>query len=72
MVVVLIVAALISVALRDYTNAIAIFAIPAFNAILGVWQEYQAGRAIAPLKKLAISTVKVHCTIELEKWLIYR
>jgi len=59
MVVVLIVAALISIALHDYTNAIAIFAIVAFNAILGVRQEYQAGQAIAALKKLAISTVKV-------------
>jgi len=35
MVVVLIVAALISIALHDYTNAVAIFAIVAFNAILG-------------------------------------
>jgi len=59
MVVVLIVAALISVALRDYTNAVAIFAIVAFNAILGVRREYQAGQAIAALKKLAVSTVKV-------------
>ncbi|CAN1213512.1 cation-translocating P-type ATPase [Tumidithrix helvetica PCC 7403] len=60
MVVVLIVAALISIALRDYINAGAIFAIVAFNAILGVRQEYQAGQAIAALKKLAVSTVKVH------------
>ena len=60
MVVVLIVAALISLALRDYTNAAAIFAIVAFNAILGVRQEHQAGKAIAALKKLAVSTVKVH------------
>ena len=59
MVVVLIVAALISVALQDYINAAAIFAIVAFNAILGVRQEYQAGQAIAALKKLAVSTVKV-------------
>jgi len=59
MVVVLIVAALISITLQDYTNAIAIFAIVAFNAILGVRQEYQAGQAIAALKKLAVSTVKV-------------
>ncbi|MDJ0702889.1 MAG: cation-transporting P-type ATPase [Leptolyngbyaceae cyanobacterium MO_188.B28] len=59
MVLVLIVAALISVALRDYTNAVAIFAIVVFNAILGVQQEYQAGQAISALKKLAVSTVKV-------------
>jgi Ca2+-transporting ATPase len=59
MVVVLIVAALISLALQDYINATAIFAIVAFNAILGVRQEYQAGQAIAALKKLAVSTVKV-------------
>ncbi len=59
MVVVLIVAALISTALRDYTNAVAILVIVAFNAILGVRQEYQARQAIAALKKLAVSTVKV-------------
>jgi Ca2+-transporting ATPase len=59
MVVVLIIAALISLALQDYINATAIFAIVAFNAILGVRQEYQAGQAIAALKKLAVSTVKV-------------
>ncbi len=60
MVVVLIVAALISLALRDYTNAMAILVIVAFNAILGVRQEYQANQAIAALKKLTVPTVKVH------------
>jgi len=59
MAMVLIVAALISIALRDYTNAVAIITIVAFNAILGIRQEYQAGRAIAALKKMAVSTVKV-------------
>jgi P-type Ca2+ transporter type 2C len=59
MVLVLIVAAGISVALRDYTNAVAILVIVAFNAILGIRQEYQARAAIAALKKLAVSTVKV-------------
>jgi P-type Ca2+ transporter type 2C len=59
MVLVLIVAAGISVALRDYTNALAILVIVAFNAILGIRQEYQAKAAIAALKKLTVSTVKV-------------
>ena len=59
MVVVLLVAAVISIALQDYVNAVAILAIVTFNSILGVRQEYQAGQAIAALKKLAVSTVKV-------------
>jgi P-type Ca2+ transporter type 2C len=59
MVMVLIVAALISIALQDYVNAGAIFAIVAFNAILGVRQELQAKQAIAALKKLSVATVKV-------------
>lgn len=59
MVLVLIVAAVISLALGDYINAFAIVAIVVFNAALGVRQEYQAGQSIAALKKLAVSTVKV-------------
>lgn len=59
MVLILIVAAVLSLVLGDYINAFAILAIVVFNAALGVRQEYQAGQAIAALKKLAVSTVKV-------------
>jgi Ca2+-transporting ATPase len=59
MVLVLIVASVISFILGDYIDAVAILAIVIFNAALGVRQEYQAGQAIAALKKLAVSTVKV-------------
>lgn len=60
MVVILIAAALLSAILGDYRDAIAILAIVIFNALLGFRQEYQAGRAITALKKLAVPTVKVH------------
>ncbi|TVQ46101.1 MAG: cation-translocating P-type ATPase [Gloeocapsa sp. DLM2.Bin57] len=59
-VLILIVAAAISLALGYYIDACAILTIVVFNSFLGVWQEYQASQAIAALEKLAVSMVKVH------------
>ncbi len=57
--VVLIVAAVISSALGDYQDALAILAIVILNTALGVTQESKAERAIAALKKLATPLVRV-------------
>ena len=59
LVVMLIVAALLSWAVGDPKDTIAILAIVIFNAFLGVRQEYKAEQAMAALKKLAVPTVRV-------------
>jgi Ca2+-transporting ATPase len=67
MVVILIIAAVVSLALGDYKDAIAILAIVVLNAVLGFTQEYRAERAMAALKKLAVPTVKVRRDGRLEE-----
>ncbi len=59
MVVVLLAAAGISLALRDYKDAIAILAIVVLNTVLGFTQEHRAERALAALRRLARPSVRV-------------
>jgi len=59
MVVVLIIAAFISLFLGEFTDATAILVIVVLNGLLGYSQEYKAEQAMAALKKLAVPTVRV-------------
>ncbi len=59
MVLLLIGAGVVSLLLREYTDAAAILAIVVLNGVLGFIQEYRAERAIQALKSLAVPTVRV-------------
>ncbi len=59
MVVLLIVAAIVSVYLGEWADAAVIGAIVLLNGLLGFIQDYRAERALAALKKLAVPTVRV-------------
>jgi P-type Ca2+ transporter type 2C len=58
-VLVLIAAGVVTLFLQDYKDAIAIFAVVLFNALLGFTQEYRAGQEFAALRKMAIPKAKV-------------
>ncbi len=59
MVIILIVAAVISAVLGEATDVVVILAIVALNALLGIYQEYQAEQALAALSRLQVPQVRV-------------
>ncbi|MEA4910240.1 MAG: cation-translocating P-type ATPase, partial [Anaerolineaceae bacterium] len=59
MVVILIISAVISILLGEYTDAIVILIIVVLNAVLGFTQEYRAEQTMAALKKMAVPHVRV-------------
>ncbi len=59
LVLILIAAALISGAMGEWTNTVAIVAIVVLNALLGLYQEGKAERSLAALQDLSAPTAKV-------------
>ena len=67
MVLILIAAAAISLFLGDTKDVIVILAIVILNAILGIYQEYQAERALAALSAMQVPLVRVRRNGEVQQ-----
>ncbi|MBI4444756.1 MAG: cation-translocating P-type ATPase [Acidobacteria bacterium] len=67
MMLILAMAAVISIFLGDYRDALAVFAIIILNALLGFFQESRAERALAALSKLAVPTVRIRRSGQIKK-----
>ncbi|MGD2048467.1 MAG: cation-translocating P-type ATPase [Chloroflexota bacterium] len=67
MVIILIIAAIISLVLGEYVDMVVILAIVIINAAIGYSQEQRAEEAMAALKKMAIPTVRVRRDAEVKE-----
>ena len=67
MVIILIIAAVVSLALGEIIDAVVIMAIVFLNAVIGYSQEHRAEEAMAALKKMSVPSVRVQRDGEVEE-----